>query len=187
MSRIVLLIISLLLLVYPLGVYFGLQYLQPRYIGLLLLLLLAARFALARRHLNPDKIRSLLPIIIASALLCLLILIFNQTSMVRLNPALTNLMLLLLFGYTLLKPPSMIERLARLSTADISAAAIAYTRNVTMVWCVFFLCNGAIAFYTCFYTSLETWTLYNGLIAYLLMGLLFLVEYCVRQQKIRNA
>jgi uncharacterized membrane protein len=40
--------------------------------------------------------------------------------------------------------------------------------------------NGLIACYTAFFTSLETWTLYNGLIAYILMGLLFAGEYVVR-------
>lgn len=182
-----LLIISLLLLAYPIGVYFGLSHLEPRTLGLLLLILLAARFMLARKHVTRANFASLLPITIASGLLCLLILIFNQTSMVRLNPALVNLVLLSTFGYTLYSPPSMIERLARLTGADIAGPAIIYTRNVTVVWCIFFLLNGAAALYTCFYTSLEIWTLYNGLIAYMLMGLLFLAEYCVRQQKIRNA
>jgi uncharacterized membrane protein len=186
MSRAVLFIISLLLLIYPIGVYFGLQYLEPRAMGLLLLLLLTARFALARRHLKSDNFKSLLPITVVSGSLCLLILVFNQTSMVLLNPALVNLVLLLSFGYTLYSPPSMIERLARLSGADISGPAVAYTRNVTLIWCGFFLLNGTVALYTCFFSSLETWTLYNGLISYLLMGLLFLIEYCVRQQKIRN-
>jgi uncharacterized membrane protein len=187
MSRAALFIISLLLLAYPIGVYFGLSYMEPRHLGLLLLALVAARFALAHRHLNRNNLTSLLPVTVATALLCLLILIFNQTSMVRLNPALVNLVLLLTFGYTLFRPPSMIERLARLSGADISGPAVSYTRNVTKVWCVFFVLNGAVALYTCFFTSLKTWTLYNGLIAYILMGLLFLAEYHVRQQKIRNA
>jgi uncharacterized membrane protein len=187
MSRAALFLISLLLLAYPIGVYFGLQYLEPRYLGLLLLILLAVRLVLVRKHLNRKNLNSLLPVTVASTLLCLLILIFNQASMVRLNPALVNLVLLASFGYTLYSPPSMIERLARLSGADISGPAVAYTRNVTAAWCLFFLLNGAVALYTSFFTSLETWTLYNGLIAYLLMGLLFLVEYYVRQQRIRNA
>jgi uncharacterized membrane protein len=187
MSRAALFIISLLLLAYPLGVYFGLSHLEPRHFGLLLLALVIARFALARKRLKPESQTSLLPITVATTALCLLILIFNRMSMVRLNPALVNLVLLLTFSYTLYSPPSMIERLARLSGAVISGPAVAYTRNVTKMWCLFFIFNGAAALYTCFFTSLETWTLYNGLIAYLLMGLLFLAEYCVRQHKMRNA
>lgn len=187
MARIALIAISLLLLAYPVGVYFGLHYLEPRALGLLLLILIAARFILARKRLNRANLVSLLPVTVATTLLCLLILVFNETSMVRLNPALVNLVLLLTFGYTLYNPPSMIERLARVSGSQIAGPAIAYTRNVTAVWCLFFLLNGAAALYTCFFASLETWTLYNGLIAYILVGLLFLAEYCVRRQKIRNA
>jgi uncharacterized membrane protein len=37
-----------------------------------------------------------------------------------------------------------------------------------------------MALYTALFTSMATWTLYNGLIAYLLMGLLFAGEYLVR-------
>jgi uncharacterized membrane protein len=52
---------------------------------------------------------------------------------------------------------------------------------VTQVWCLFFLCNGGVALYTALYSSLAFWTLYNGLIAYVLMGLVFAIEYGVRQ------
>jgi uncharacterized membrane protein len=187
MSRLMLLIISLILLAYPLGVYFGLQYMEPRYIGLLLLIFLGMRFMLARKHLKWDNLKSLLPITVASSVLCLFILLFNHPAIIRLNPVLINVMLLITFGYTLYQPPSMIERMARLSTPSLPAQAIAYTRTVTKIWCFFFVVNGIIAAYTCFYASMETWTLYNGLIAYLLMGVLFLIEYCVRQYKMRNA
>lgn len=187
MPRLLLLLLSLMLLAYPFAVYFGLQYLSPRYLGLLLLILLAARFLIARGQLGADRVKSLIPVTLAGIALCLLILIFNQSSLVRLTPALINFTLLAVFCYTLYKPPSMIEYIARLGDPNLPAQAIAYTRHVTMVWCLFFLFNGAIALYTCFFTSLETWMLYNGLIAYLLMGILFAAEYCVRRQKLKVA
>ena len=40
--------------------------------------------------------------------------------------------------------------------------------------------NGSVALYTALFTSLATWTLYNGFIAYLLMGTLFAVELLCR-------
>jgi uncharacterized membrane protein len=187
MSRLTLLILSLILLAYPFAVYFGLQYLQPRDIGLLILAILILRYLIARKHLQWDMFKSLVPITAASGILCLLILIFNQASLVRLNPAIINLVFLSIFGYTLYNPPSIIERLARLSEPNLPAQAVTYTRNVTRAWCIFFLINGAIAVYTCFYASLEIWTLYNGLIAYLLMGLLFITEYCIRRKKLKAA
>jgi uncharacterized membrane protein len=51
---------------------------------------------------------------------------------------------------------------------------------VTQVWCWFFSVNGAIALATALWASPAIWTLYNGLIAYLVMGLLFAGEYVVR-------
>ena len=51
-----------------------------------------------------------------------------------------------------------------------------------MVWSVFFLCNGLLAAALTLWAPLSWWTLYNGLIAYGLMGLLFAVEWLVRQR-----
>jgi uncharacterized membrane protein len=51
---------------------------------------------------------------------------------------------------------------------------------VTGVWACFFVLNGAAAFYTARFTTLETWALYNGLIAYVLIGTLFAIEFAIR-------
>jgi uncharacterized membrane protein len=51
---------------------------------------------------------------------------------------------------------------------------------VTQVWCVFFALNGGVALVTALWTSAATWSLYNGFVAYLLMGLLFAGEYAIR-------
>jgi uncharacterized membrane protein len=74
----------------------------------------------------------------------------------------------------------MIERFARLQEPHLSETAIRYTRQVTIVWCVFFVLNGSIALYTALFCEMKTWALYNGLIAYVLMGALFAGEYLVR-------
>ncbi len=65
---------------------------------------------------------------------------------------------------------------------DLPAATLAYTRRVTQVWCGFFVVNGAIALFTALYASAALWSLYNGFLAYLFMGLLFAGEYFVRWQ-----
>lgn len=84
------------------------------------------------------------------------------------------------FGHTLLFPPSLIERIARRREPDLPSHAVVYTRRVTQVWCVFFAINGGIALMTTLWCSPKIWALYNGVIAYLLMGLLFGGEYLVR-------
>ena len=91
-------------------------------------------------------------------------------------------MLLAVFAISLRYPPSAIERLARLQEPDLPESGVRYTRRVTQVWCGFFIVNGSIALATVLWASDAAWALYNGLIAYLLMGLLFAAEWLVRRR-----
>jgi uncharacterized membrane protein len=104
----------------------------------------------------------------------------NALLPLKLYPVLVNCAFLAAFGYSLAAPPSMIERLARLSEPDLPPEAIAYTRRVTQVWCGFFILNGSVALGTALWASEAVWSLYTGVVAYLLMGLLFAGEYLVR-------
>ena len=64
---------------------------------------------------------------------------------------------------------------------ELDEQAIRYTRNVTVAWVVFFLLNAAISLWTALYGDLATWTLYNGFISYILIGLMFGGEFLLRQ------
>jgi len=185
-NSILLVILSGLLLGYPLFVFFGLQYFEVRYIGMATLALVVLRLLVFRKVLSWSRVKPLLPLALSSIVLCIFIVIFNAPLLVKLNPVLISLVMLVTFGLSLLRPPSMVERFARLSDSDLPDQAIPYTRNVTMVWCIVFVVNGSIAAYTALFSSIEVWTLYNGLISYLLMGLVFLVEYLVRIKKQRS-
>lgn len=98
----------------------------------------------------------------------------------QLYPVLISVIMLCLFAYSLIFPPSFIERIARLSESELPLQAVFYTRRVTQVWCVFFVFNGGVALATALWASPAVWSLYNGVISYLLMGLLFAGEYLVR-------
>ena len=63
---------------------------------------------------------------------------------------------------------------------DLPAQEVDYCRSVTRVWCAFFVANGAIALFLAAVGDREAWALYNGVVAYGLMGLLFGVEFTVR-------
>ena len=90
--------------------------------------------------------------------------------------------LLALFGWSLWQPMTLVERIARLQEPQLPPAAIRYTRQVTRIWCGFFIFNGAIAIATIWYGDLALWSLYNGLLSYLLMGTLMAGEWLVRQR-----
>ena len=108
--------------------------------------------------------------------------ISNSQQFLKFIPALINVVMLGVFSWSIYQPPTIIEVFAsRIRKGDMPQVVIPYTRNVTIIWCLFFLVNGAIATYTALYTSMAVWSLYNGLIAYMLMGCLFAGEYLFRR------
>ena len=109
----------------------------------------------------------------------------GKTLFIKLYPVLMNLIFLFTFGSTLFLPPNICFRFACLAQKNLSKSHIArrverYCFKVTLIWCVFFFLNGTVAFYTVFWKSDKIWSIYNGGISYLLMGLLFTVEFIVR-------
>jgi len=118
-------------------------------------------------------------LLLVAAALAFVALIDPELS-VRLYPAFMNAAMLITFARTLWRPPSMIERFARLMEPDLPESGVRYTRAVTWIWVGFFAINGAIAVWTALYANWTTWTLYNGLIAYVGIGALIVCEMLVR-------
>ncbi len=107
---------------------------------------------------------------------------WNALLPLKLYPVLVNVALLISFSATLLFPPSMIEIVARAREPDFPVEAVAYTRHVTQVWCVFFIFNGTVALVTALWYAEAIWSLYTGVISYVLMGVLFGGEYMYRRR-----
>jgi uncharacterized membrane protein len=108
-------------------------------------------------------------------------LILKDHAWLKLYPVGMSLGALLIFALTLYKPPSMIERFARLMEPDLPASGVKWTRKVTVVWCIFFSINALIALATCF-APMKFWVIYNGFISYVLMGILLLGEFILRKR-----
>jgi len=175
-------LLAALLVLYPLAVYFGLQYFEPRIFGGLLIVLLLLRLFAARGRLGTSARYQWYPMVFMGSACALAAIVFNSADSLRLLPVVTNAICLGSFAFTLARPPSMIERFARGFGSDLDERGVAYTRRVTQIWCVFFFANGAVALYTALAASLAAWTLYNGLLAYLLMASLLAGEYLVRRR-----
>jgi uncharacterized membrane protein len=95
--------------------------------------------------------------------------------------------MLFLFGASLFNPPTTVFKIALLSDSSIRnsphfAAIEHYCRNVTKVWCAYFALNASISIITFLCAPNWVWVLYNGFIAYILMGILFAVEWLVRKK-----
>jgi uncharacterized membrane protein len=120
--------------------------------------------------------------VLAALALAALAIWYNALLPLKLYPAMVSAAFLGVFGYSLLAPPSIIERMARGRGPALSPFVVTYTRRVTQVWCAFFLLNGCLALATALWASAALWSLYTGVISYVLMGLLFAAEYMVRRQ-----
>lgn len=171
---------------YPVLVYAGLSYFEPRTLalalgaGVLVRVVFVGRLregvALGRVLLAPLCVGAVLMVTAFS----------NEGRVFLFVPVLVNVALLVSFGVTLRHGPSMIETFARLQVDDLSPEEQRYAVIVTRVWCGFFLLNGAVALALAIRGSLGQWTLYTGFLSYLLMGALFGVEFLYRTWRFRR-
>lgn len=168
-------VIGFLTLLYPFAVYFGIQYLEPWKIAATLSVLLLLRLLTTQVDKKWNRLLLLVGIVY-----CGLAAWNNNLISLRFYPVLVSLSLLIVFAGSLFFPPPIIERLARIQHPDLPEQGITYTRKVTQIWCLFFLINGLVATATALWSSFAWWSLYNGLIAYLLMALLMAIEYLIR-------
>ena len=106
--------------------------------------------------------------------------LWNVPLGLRLTPALVSFALLLSFAASL-RGESVVEQLARVQLGTLSVEDTRYCRNVTLLWCGFFLLNGAAASWFAVAATRGEWALYTGVVAYLLIGILFAAEYTYRQ------
>jgi uncharacterized membrane protein len=164
---------------YPLVVYFGLQYISAKTWAMLALCITLGRLAGMRRI---TRMLPLLTALLAAATLQSLSLFWDADLAMLLYPTLMGLSFTCAFFYTLFSPPSMVERFATLRQ-PVPAEAQGYLYKVTLVWVCFLLLNTLISagtVYNALHNDLQLWTLYNGLISYLLMGLLLVGEWLLR-------
>jgi len=160
---------------YPFAVHFGLARFAPWQFALLL-----GALWLARAVSTPRRPGNLWMTTIA-LVFCAVLAVSDSHRLLRWYPVLVNAFLLALFASSLKYGPPVIERIARLREPELPPAAVVYTRRVTQVWSLFFVVNGLIAAGLTLWAPLSWWTLYNGLIAYLAMGVLFAAEWLTRQ------
>ncbi len=117
---------------------------------------------------------------------------FNSKIFLKLYSVAISATLLCVFGSSLFFKPNIIFRFACLSDKTIKGSSFEnqvneYCRKVTIIWCAFFIINGSISAFTSLHDfgsdalNDKIWSVYNGGISYILMGLLFTVEFIVRK------
>lgn len=174
------LLVGLLLVLYPLLVYLGIRWLEPAVLGLALVALYMVRLLIRTR--SPWR-RGL--ILLAGGAGAALLWYANSELLLRLLPAGINLGLAVYFGLGLVYPPTLPTRMAALQHGvpvhELPSAVRRYTTSITRLWMSFFLLNASVSAFTALVGSRELWALYNGLIAYALVGVLFAAEFAYRR------
>ena len=83
------------------------------------------------------------------------------------------------------------EEIARLRGAQMTPAAVRYTRNLTAIWAILLYANALVALYLAHFGSTESWTLYCGFLSYLVLagfagGELVFRHYYMRRQRAKE-
>ncbi len=107
--------------------------------------------------------------------------IFHFTDFILLKyyPPVMNFCLFMIFFSSLFQERTVIQKIALASDPDSNEAVMKYTRNLTYIWAVFTFLNFLVSVGTVFMSE-KIWALYNGFISYLLVGIIFIIEYIVR-------
>ncbi|MDV7341023.1 hypothetical protein RYZ26_15560 [Terasakiella sp. A23] len=171
-------LLTLLGLAYPFAVYFGLQVFSPLTIAFCLLGFLAIRLFVQWR----EKKQMIEMVALVLTLICVAVLmVVDQMLAVKSYPVALSLSLAAVFSYSVLHPPTFIERFARLLEPNLNEKGVRYTRKVTVVWIGFFIVNASISAGTALYGDLDVWTFYNGFLSYIFIGVVMGIELLVRQ------
>lgn len=175
---------------YPGFIFCGLYFwgLKPRVLSLALLALATFHLVSFSKEKNKRSVQAMKGgLFFALTLICgTVALTLDSALFLRFYPVALSVCLLFLFGSTLWFGPNIIFKFACLGDKNLHKSALrpfveAYCRKTTMVWCGFFILNGSFAAYTCLVGSDKLWTIYNGLVSYILMGCLFVGEFMIRK------
>ena len=167
---------------YPIAVWGAISFLGVRGAALVLLVFLFPIAIARRRVLRASAVGELVFITASTAAIALISMLTNDERWLLATPVLINVFLFIGFGASLRtgRTPA-VEVFARAIHPQLSPDRLQYCRRVTQMWCAFFLVNGSVALWLALFAPLRIWALYNGGIAYILMGTLFVVEYGVRR------
>ncbi|HWA44268.1 MAG TPA: hypothetical protein VHA10_13735 [Hypericibacter adhaerens] len=162
---------------YPFAVYAGLTrsgltFLRPWGLVAIGLILIGLRLFAMRRvagHALPTGFA-------VAALVLVALLALDGEIAAKAYPVVISLAVAAIFGCSLIWPPTVVERMARIREPVLPPQAVAYTRGVTWLWFGFLLANAFVAAILGVWGTLSQWTLWTGLVSYLLMGALFLGE-----------
>ena len=106
---------------------------------------------------------------------------FHYTNLIffKYYPPVVNFCFFIIFFSSIFQEKTIIQQIALSVEPDANEHVMRYTRILTYIWSAFMFLNFLISLATVF-MSKEIWTIYNGIISYILVGMFFVIEYIVR-------
>ena len=172
-------VFTIISIAYPVLIYTGLKYQVLNYLIVFIAFVFFIRF-ICTRKVNGIMATAGRYSLACACLLCVFSLVFKKLELMLFYPVIVNAILFIVFTASILGKRPIITVLAMLKEKELSPFAISYTRILTIFWAVFFVINGLIALYTAIINDLKVWTLYNGFISYILIGIIFTAEFILR-------
>lgn len=166
------------LVLYPVVVHLSILF-EKNQLAFWYLLLVLAWFALERLTL-------LLRLFVTVSIIVLL-LFFDQAMIAEKAlysiPVFICLTLFIFFANTLRAGQTpLITTIAQLTDESLSDSARSYTRKLTMFWCVIFLCMALECLLLATLAPIQVWSLFTNVVNYLVIMLLFILEFFIRRQ-----
>lgn len=175
---------ALAVIAYPLLVWRGLASESPRSIALVLMVVLAPAAYLRLRNGKNENLRGMALVPLVTVTILGLATALNSLGLILIVPVAINAVFLITFGSTLRAGSMpMVERIARLHEESLNSEQVAWCRMWTRIWCSYFVINGSIAAALGLFAPLSWWAFYNGLLSYVLSGILFATEYLIRRRR----
>lgn len=169
---------------YPVIVWYGLSTKSPRLIAAVLLCVMLPLAAWRLRKSNREVMRGLAFVPIVSVVVLALSAALDAAGLLLAVPVLINTIFCSVFASSLRRGVMpLIERFARMQEPNLTPEQQAWCRLWTVIWSVFLAANALTALVLALAAPLAWWAAYNGLIAYVLMGILFAVEWTMRRRR----
>jgi uncharacterized membrane protein len=111
--------------------------------------------------------------------------IFDNGTWLMILPSATQAAFALAFLRSLTGTP-LIEHFARMMKHELGVRQQAHCRRWTVIWGVYLMILAALGLVLARWAPLRVWTIYVGVLNYVLIGLLFAVEYVIRKLTFRE-
>lgn len=120
-----------------------------------------------------------------AGIIALLALVLKSDTVIKFYPICITLVFLGLFGGSLIRKNPIVVHFAEMMDSSIKThpgrtEIERYCKNVTVIWCVWLVISLTVNVYLVVRGTTVQWTYFNGLICYIVQGMLFAGEFVVR-------